>query len=100
MQEKHFNILGLAYRARKIALGEDLILQAIRSKEAKLVVIASDSSENTKKKLTDKCKSYQVPYHLIDNREKLSRALGKDDRVAVAVLDQGFAKKLEQLLGD
>lgn len=92
------SILGLANRARKIISGEELSIKEIQRGKAKLVLLSADASANTTKKITDKCKSYQVPLKLVDNRYTLGTAIGKDARVVVAVLDEGFAKKLLTLL--
>ena len=48
------SLLGLAMRARKLATGESA-LKAVQSQQAHLVFIASDASDNTKKKYIDKC---------------------------------------------
>lgn len=92
------SLLGLANRARKITSGEELAVKEIRYGKAKLILLSSDASHNTAKKITDKCKSYKVPCKLVENRELLGKAIGKDERVVVAVLDDGFAKKLLTLL--
>ncbi|GLB59306.1 YlxQ family RNA-binding protein [Cytobacillus sp. NCCP-133] len=92
------SLLGLANRARKITSGEELAVKKIRNGKAKLVLLSADASANTAKKVTDKCKSFGVPYKLIENRELLGQAIGKETRVVVAVLDVGFAKKLLTLL--
>lgn len=92
------SLLGLANRARKITSGEDLTVKEIRRGRAKLVILAADASINTRKKIIDKCKSYQVPYKMVKNRFLLGQSIGKEARVVVAVLDGGFAKKLEQVL--
>ena len=47
------SLLGLAMRARKLATGESA-LKAVQSQQAHLVFIASDASDNTKKKYIDK----------------------------------------------
>ncbi|WHY02376.1 YlxQ family RNA-binding protein [Neobacillus sp. DY30] len=92
------SLLGLANRARKIISGEELSVKEIRSGKAKLVLLSADASANTTKKITDKCKSYEVPYKLVEDRHLLGQAIGKEARVVVAVLDDGFAKKLISLL--
>ena len=92
------SLLGLANRARKIISGEELSLKEIRSGKAKLVLLSKDASANTVKKITDKCRSYDVPFRMIENREVLGHAIGKEARVVVAILDGGFAKKLLTLL--
>jgi len=98
MKKNHLNLIGLAYRARQCSAGEEIIIQDIKTKKAKLVLIAEDISASTKKKLTDKCDSYNIPYTEAGNRAELGNAIGKAERVAIAILDDGFAKKLQTLL--
>ncbi|GFI41347.1 L7Ae/L30e/S12e/Gadd45 family ribosomal protein [Thomasclavelia cocleata] len=92
------NTLGLASRARKIVTGETLI-NKIRSNEVHFVIIATDASDNTKKKLTDKCTSYNVDYIITSNIDELSKAVGKNNRVALGIQDAGFAKNLKEKIG-
>jgi ribosomal protein L7Ae-like RNA K-turn-binding protein len=97
-ENQWMSLLGLANRARKIISGEELSVKEIRNGKAKLILLSADASANTTKKITDKCKSYEVPYKLVEDRHLLGRAIGKEARVVVAVLDDGFAKKLVSLL--
>lgn len=92
-------MIGLAQRAGKCSLGEETIVKSIRNKKAKLVLLASDTGLQTRKKITDKCKTYEVPFAIVDDRETLSNAIGKSQRVAVAIVDTGFATKIKSLLG-
>jgi|SRR5690625_1933835 len=98
MTNKHLNIIGLAYRARKCSTGEDVIMNDIRTNKAKLVLIASDISWRTKKKITDKCDTFHIPYIEVEDRFILGNAIGKSERVAIAILDNGFATKIQSLL--
>lgn len=98
MKKNYLNLLGLAYRARKCSLGEETIVKDIQQKRAKLVLIANDIGPQTKKKMTDKCKTYDIPFVIVDDRDVLSHAIGKSQRVAIAILDEGFATKLKSLL--
>jgi len=92
------SFLGLANRARKITSGEELTVKEIRSGKAKLVLLSADASANTTKKISDKCKSYNVPLKIVENRHLLGQAIGKEARVVVAIMDDGFAKKMVTLL--
>ncbi|MBV7503729.1 YlxQ family RNA-binding protein [Bacillus sp. sid0103] len=92
------SLLGLANRARKIISGEELTVKQIQGGKARLILLSADASENTTKKITDKCNSYQVPYKIVENRHLLGQAIGKEARVVVAILDEGFAKKMVTLL--
>ena len=98
--EKWMSLLGLANRARKVISGEELVIKEIRNGRAKLVILAKDASSNTSKKIQDKCRYYEVPVVFADTREVLGQAIGKDARVAVAVVEAGFAKKLATMLYD
>ena len=99
MNKNYLNILGLANAARKIVSGETLF-KNIKKKKVCLVLIAANASENTKKKLTDKCHYYDVQYYIIDvESDVLAKAIGKENRVAVGVVDQGFAKKIKEIIG-
>ncbi|WP_173916472.1 YlxQ family RNA-binding protein [Halobacillus sp. Marseille-Q1614] len=100
MSGSYLNLLGIANRAGKLTLGEEQITKDIQKNKAKLVLIAGDTGKQTKKKLTDKCSFYEIPCYMVDDRDTLSQAIGKSGRVAIAVLDQGFAKKLQSLLDE
>lgn len=93
-------LLGLATRARKITTGEELVVKDIRSNKAKIVLLSTDASHNTSKKIKDKCKSYNVELHEFGDRYDLGHATGKEARVALAIIDAGFAKKLSGLLNE
>src|SRR5690625_1936178 len=97
MNHSYLNLLGLAYRARKISTGEELILKDIQKRNAKLILIANDVSEQTKRKLTNECKTYDVQYIEVDDRYKLGGAIRKQTRVGIAVIYDGFGKKLKSL---
>lgn len=99
-ETKILQMLGLAARARKLTTGEELVLSDVRAKRAKLVILSNDASDNTNKKLSDKCNSYNVEKHVFGSRESLGHAIGKESRVVLAVTDSGFAKKLSGLLNE
>lgn len=98
MTNKVYSLLGLASRARKIVSGETLITN-IRNKSVSYVIIAEDASDNTKKKISDKCKSFDVQYSIEGSSEAISKAIGKYNRMAVGIIDQGFAKKIKEQIG-
>lgn len=94
------NLLGLATRARKVTSGEELVVNEVRAGKAAIVLLADDASANTRKKIEDKCKYYHVECHTFGNRYDLGHATGKEARVALAITDKGFAKKMSSLLNE
>lgn len=89
-------ILGLAYRARKCATGDEVI-KSIQKNRVRFVIIADDCGDNMRKKLIDKCTFYKVDYAFMESDE-MNRAMGTNNRKSVAILDKGFAQKLHTCL--
>ncbi|HSI67009.1 MAG TPA: YlxQ family RNA-binding protein [Planococcus sp. (in: firmicutes)] len=99
-KQKILQLLGLATRARMMISGEELVVNDVRKGKAKLVIIAEDASENTNKKLHDKCKSFNVDILVLGTRYELGHAIGKEERVVIAITDRGFAKKITSLFNE
>ncbi len=93
-QDRLLGALGLCRRAGKLICGVDLICTELRKSAARTqtvqaVLAASDVSDNTRKKLNDKCNFYGVSLILLPYRaEELAAAVGKDAPIgAVAITD-------------
>lgn len=95
-----YQMLGMAARARLLITGEELVLRDVRSGTARLVIVAGDASDNTLKKINDKCTTYNVEKHVFGNRDEIGHAIGKESRVVLAITDAGFARKLSGLLNE
>ena len=91
---KALNLLGLAQRARKLESGSPTVL---RSKQARLVIIADDASLNTKKQFLDKSDYYDIPSIVTLTKAEISQAIGKE-RTVCAFTDDGFAQSFKKLL--
>lgn len=98
MNKELYHFIGLAYRARKVVTGESSMMKELRAGRVKLLLLADDASELTKKKWLDKSNAYDVTCIEAGNREALAQAIGKQDRVAIAITDDGFAKKMRSML--
>ena len=95
--QKLLSALGLCRKAGKLICGTPLICDALRSaKKPYAVIMASDNSENTQKKLSDKCAFYGVELLTPDlDGDALSSAIGKSGRIsAVAITDENFCRLL------
>ncbi|MCI1723715.1 MAG: ribosomal L7Ae/L30e/S12e/Gadd45 family protein [Lachnospiraceae bacterium] len=89
---KYLSSLGLAEKAGRVMSGELMTEKAVRSGKAKLVFVASDSSDNTKKKFTNLCDHYNVPVYFPDTKDVIGHAIGKEFRASLAVIDDRFAE--------
>ena len=96
-KQQVLNLLGLAQRAGRLISGEELVVDAIRKGQAKLVFLAQDAGPNLTKKITDKSKTYQVEVVTAFSTLELSIAVGKSRKV-LAVTDAGFTKKMRSIM--
>ena len=99
--------IGLCRRAGKLICGVDLICTELRKSEKALkapkvqaVLAASDVSDNTRKKLNDKCKFYGATLiYLPYTADELAAAVGKDAPIgAVAITDAKLMQAVKEHL--
>ena len=76
-RDKVLSLIGLAMKAGRCTSGEMMTENETKAGKAKLVVVASDASENTKKKFRDMCKFYRVPICFYGDKDTLGHAMGK-----------------------
>lgn len=95
INNKVYGMLGLVKKAGKATSGTDAVITKIRNYEAYLVVISNDASSGTKKRISDKCKSYDTDYIFYGNCDEIGRAIGVNNCVAVAITDEGFAQSIK-----
>ena len=96
MENKILSYLGLATKAGKLVSGEFMTEKAVKEGKAKIVIVAEDASDNTKKMFSNMCEFYHVSLYIMSNKETLGRAIGKQFRASVAVLDTGLANAIKK----
>lgn len=97
--KKLLGLLGFAARARKLVCGTDLCRDEIRRGKLQLVLVASDASQNTKKRIIDACKYYDTDMcHIPLTASELSDRIGKTGNIAVVgVTDMNFVNGIVSL---
>ncbi len=96
--KKIFSLLGLATRSRNVVSGEFMTEKSVKEGTAKLVIVAEDASDNTKKEFGDMCSYRKVPYAVMGTKEELGKSMGKEMRASLSITDQGFAEAVIKLL--
>ena len=91
-------MIGFARRAGKTVIGTDHVCRAMPTGSIRLVVIAGDASQATKKKLTVKSEFYGIPSVEANiDTARLGNILGKGGAVAtVAITDDRFAEEIKK----
>ena len=90
-KDKIYGLIGLATRARKIAYGNDAVMDCLKQKKAKLVVITEDASEKTRKNMQYVCQKNNVKIIIFGKKDKLSHIIGKDNKVVIALKEKNIA---------
>lgn len=99
MESKVLSLIGLAYKSRNLVSGDDTVLKELKKGTIKLVIIAADSSENTKKKFRDKCSYRNVQMIEFSTKEDLGKAMGKEFRGIIGIKEKNFSQRILELLG-
>ena len=95
--DKLLSMVGLARRAGKISSGSVGCEQSVKGKAAKLVIIATDASDNTKKAFTNTCSYYDTECIEYADMQSLGQCIGADERAVVSVNDKNFAKAISDI---
>ena len=99
-KERILSSIGLSYRAGILTSGFDAVELAMRSGAVELLILSQDGSTKQKEKLERVAKDEEVSCRTFGTAEELGRAIGKDSRIAIAILDQGMGKKLKELIDE
>lgn len=98
IENKVLGLLGLATRAGKIAFGTESVLENIENKKAKLVIVAEDSSDRTKRNFEYKCEENKIPFRVFGSIEGISKSIGKPNKAVVALKDSNFSKEILKII--
>ena len=99
MREKILHLLGLMRRANAIAVGEVNTGATARGGKAKLLLLASDASENARHRAEGFTAGRNLPLlELPFTKEEFSSCVGVNGGSMAAITDLGFANALLKAL--
>lgn len=89
------SLLGLSLRGGRLAVGEEPVEAAARARDARLLLLAADAAENTRRRVerfaeTGQCLWIQLPF----TKAELGRAVGRTSVAVTALTDIGLANAL------
>lgn len=98
--DKALNYLALARKAGRIELGEEPVGAAARAQKARLVVVAEDATDHTRRRAQSFVAGteqicLQVPY----TKDQLGQAVGRTSLALAAFTDPAMALAFVQALG-
>ena len=95
MNDRLYNAIGLCMKAGKASSGAFAVEKMIRTGNAKLVLLENTASDATKDHYAAMCSYYHVPLYLTNT---VGKAIGKPDRIVMAVTDEAFQRMMEGLI--
>ena len=87
-------------KPEKLYLGFDAIEDGIKKKQVNLIVVATDTSDKTKKEMKFICDKYGIKLIVFGTIEGNSHSIGKTNRAIIGVCDEGLAKKFQNLVNE
>lgn len=95
------SLLGLALRGGNLAVGEEPVEAAARARDARVLLLAADAAENTRRRaehfaLAGQCLWLRTPF----TKEELGMALGRTSVALTAVTDTGLANAVVRRLAE
>ncbi len=84
--------MGFASKAGKLLSGTNTCIYSLQKGKIKLLIIASDISENTIDKMKFAAKNARIDYRIYGEADRLAHATGKYGHGVFAITDNNFAK--------
>lgn len=95
---KALNTIGICKCANKISYGE-ILIKDIKNHSVNIVIICKNTSDNSKKKIIDKCSYYECEYVIAFTQEDIMKVISRNDPVsAIGIKDSNLAKKFKENL--
>lgn len=102
MSNNHtLTLLGLAMRGGRLAVGEEPVEAVARARDARVLLLASDAAENTRRRCehfaeAGQCLWLRIPF----SKDELGRALGRSSVALAAITDVGLASAVVHRLAE
>ena len=69
----------------------DAVVDEAKKYKIKLVIVANDTSEKSKKNIKYVCTNYEIPVIELSTMEELGTVIGKRNRAIIGIKDKGFS---------
>jgi ribosomal protein L7Ae-like RNA K-turn-binding protein len=93
-----WRLLGMAVKAGQAVGGAEAVGHSLRHQKARLVLVAADSSANTKAKYLPPDRPPAVPVIIFGSKAEMGHWMGHKERAVAAIEDTGFANRLRLLI--
>lgn len=97
-EEKIYGLLGLTMKSGNIVFGADACIERIENKQVKLVIVANDASEKTKKNIKFICEKNNIPIKIFGTIERISQSIGKNNKAIIGIKNESLANEISKII--
>ncbi len=98
INSKILGMLGLATRAGKTVFGAEATQEAIQKRKVKLIIVAQDAADRTKRNFEELCNKNEIPIRIILTINEISNSIGQINKAIVGIRDINFSKEILRII--
>lgn len=85
-------------RAGELSFGTESCLDLIEKHKIKLILVAEDAAERTKRNFEFACQKNNVRMLVFGKTEELSKSVGKRNKVVFGIKNENFANQIYKII--
>lgn len=96
--QKVFGLLGLCMKSGGIAFGTTACEDLIQRNKLKLIVVAKDASDRTKRNFNFLCNKSNVKCLEFGTIEEISKSIGKKNKAVFGIKNESLANQIYKII--
>lgn len=97
-KQKVFGLMGLCMRAGEVTFGTEACLDLIEKHKIKLVIVAKDAADRTKRNFEFVCNKNHIKMQIFATIEELSQAIGQKNKAIFGIKNENFANQIYKII--
>lgn len=97
-KQRVFGLLGICTKAGKIVFGSEATLEAIQKRKVKLVIVAEDAAERTKRNFESICTQKEITCINFGKIDEISKAIGKENKALLGIKDKNLSNEIMKII--
>lgn len=95
---KVLGLLGLCAKSGNVVFGTEACKQQIEKNKVKLLIVANDASDRTKRNFEIITKEANIPICIFETIENLSKSIGKQNKAVIGIKNESLASQIYKII--
>lgn len=91
-------LLGLCTKAGEISFGTDACIDLIQRKKVKLIIVAEDASDRTRRNFKFLCNDNNIRVVCFGTIAEISKAIGKRNKAVIGIKNDGLSNEIYKII--